>query len=59
MDSSAPQFLNVLRVCDVPHAMALVAPRPLTIAGISADHFSATSIGYEAAGAKDRLTIRE
>ena len=59
MDSSAPQFLNVLRVCDVPHAMALVAPRPLTIARASADDFAATALGYEAAGVKDRLTIRE
>ena len=59
MDSSAPQFLNVLRVCDVPYAMALVAPRPLTIARASTDDFAATALGYEAAGVKDRLTIRE
>jgi dienelactone hydrolase len=29
----APQFLNVLRVCDVPDVLGMLAPRPLTIYG--------------------------
>jgi dienelactone hydrolase len=58
MDSTAPQFLNVLRVCDVPEALGLVAPRPLTIVGSLADRFTATSAAYEAGGAKERLKFR-
>ena len=31
--AEAPQFLNVLRVCDVPDILGMLAPRPLTIYG--------------------------
>ena len=31
--AKAPQFLNVLRVCDVPDILGMLAPRPLTIYG--------------------------
>ena len=58
MDATAPQFLNVLRVCDVPDALGLIAPRPLTIVRSEAGSFSKTTAAYEAAGAKERLTIR-
>ena len=58
MDAAAPQFLNILRVCDVPTALGLLAPRPLTIIGASGDKFAATSAAYEAGGAKDRLTLK-
>lgn len=34
MNADCPQFLNVLRVCDVPDVLGLLAPRPLTIRGI-------------------------
>lgn len=33
MDGGSPQFLNVLRVCDVPEAMGMIAPRPVTVYG--------------------------
>ena len=33
MDSAAPQFLNVLRVCDIPDVLGMLAPRPLQIRG--------------------------
>lgn len=58
MDAAAPQFLNVLRVCDVPDALGLVAPRPLTIVGSDGSSFRRTTAAYEAAGAKERLTIK-
>ena len=58
MDSAAPQFLNALRVCDVPDALGLIAPRPLTIVGAPAEHFSATAAAYAAGDAKDRLTFK-
>jgi hypothetical protein len=58
METAAPQFLNVLRVCDVPDALGLIAPRPLTIIEAKADDFARTSAAYEAAGAKERLDIK-
>ncbi len=58
MENAAPQFLNVLRVCDVPDALGLVAPRPLTLVGVSVDDFAATKAAYEAAGASERLTFK-
>jgi hypothetical protein len=58
MDNVAPQFLNVLRVCDVPDALGLIAPRPLTLVGASADEFAATKAAYAAAGAAERLTLK-
>jgi len=55
MNSSAPQLLNVLRVCDVPDALGLVAPRPLAIVGSDGDRFTMTKAAYSAAAASDRL----
>jgi hypothetical protein len=31
MSDGAPQFLNVLRVCDVPDVLGMLAPRPLKV----------------------------
>ena len=58
MADAAPQFLNVLRVCDAPDALGLLAPRPLTILGSPADDFGKTTAAYAAAGAANRLTIK-
>jgi len=58
MDSAAPQFLNVLRVCDVPISLSLVAPRPLTIVGGTKDGFSVTKAVYEAAGGGSRFVAK-
>jgi dienelactone hydrolase len=57
MDSAAPQFLNVLRVCDVPDALGLIAPRKLNIVQADAQHFARTAAAYTSADAKDRLVI--
>ena len=58
MDSAAPQFLNILRVCDVPAALGLLAPRPLTIIGAPPERCTATSAAYTAADAKNRLHFK-
>lgn len=50
MDVSAPQILNVLRVCDIPEALGMLAPRPLTIQGQD-QVFERTAAIYRAAGA--------
>jgi dienelactone hydrolase len=58
MSNLAPQFLNVLRVCDVPDALGLIAPRPLRIAGADASQFSRTVSAYSAAGAKEKVSFK-
>jgi dienelactone hydrolase len=58
MDPAAPQFLNALRVCDVPDALGLLAPRPLTIVGAPAERFTATAAAYSAGDAKDWLSFK-
>ena len=58
MAAGAPQLLNVLRVCDVPDSLGLLAPRPLTIVASPADDFAPTSAAYAAAGAAEKLNIK-
>jgi dienelactone hydrolase len=55
MDVKAPQFLNVLRVCDIPDAFGMLAPRLLTIRGWTGDGPAKVAQIYAAAGASDRL----
>ena len=56
MDPAAPQFLNVLRVADIPDLLGMLAPRPLAIA--SADEgFQKTAAIYKVAGAEKQLSI--
>ncbi len=58
MADGAPQLLNVLRVCDIPDAVGLLAPRPLTLIGADAAAFSKTKVAYGAAKAAERVTFR-
>ncbi|HEX6962187.1 MAG TPA: prolyl oligopeptidase family serine peptidase [Lacipirellula sp.] len=51
----APQFLNILRTCDIADVLGLMAPRSLTIVGGSPDRFERTKKIYSAAGQPDRL----
>jgi hypothetical protein len=57
MDKAAPQLLNVLRVCDAPQALGLLAPRPLTVLNADATSFAPTAAAYKAAEAGDRLRM--
>ncbi|HSW47289.1 MAG TPA: prolyl oligopeptidase family serine peptidase [Phycisphaerae bacterium] len=58
MAPAAPQFLNVLRVCDVPETLGMIAPRALTlIAGPEALAAKVKTI-YTVAGATDRLILK-
>ena len=45
-----PIFLNVLRVLDVPEALAMLAPRPLTIYASPSADFARTATIYGVAG---------
>ena len=51
-----PYFLNVLRVLDIPEALGLLAPTPLTIIGGMDPAFDRTAEIYRLAGAADKLT---
>lgn len=57
METGAPQLLNVLRVCDIPDALGMLAPRSLTIHGQAADWEKVAQI-YSAADARDNLRFR-
>ncbi|HWB12306.1 MAG TPA: prolyl oligopeptidase family serine peptidase [Pirellulales bacterium] len=59
MDAAAPQLLNVLRVCDVPDALGLLAPRPLKIVGGDRSTFARTLAIYTAAGAEEKIAFEE
>jgi cephalosporin-C deacetylase-like acetyl esterase len=50
-----PHFLNVMRVLDIPDALGLLAPRPLTIIGGKDKAFDRTAEIYKLAGAADKL----
>lgn len=50
-----PYFLNVLRTLDIPDALGLLAPRPLTIIGGKDKAFDRTAEIYKLAGAADKL----
>jgi dienelactone hydrolase len=55
---NGPYFLNVMRVLDVPEALGLLAPRPLTI--YSNDKaFERTAEIYKRAGAADKFKLLE
>ena len=56
LDPDAPQLLNVLRVCDIPESLGLIAPRPLRLFDCDAASFSATTAAYAAAGVPTQLT---
>ncbi len=50
-----PHFLGVLRVLDIPEALGLLAPTPLTIVGGNDPAFDRTEEIYRLAGAADKL----
>ncbi len=55
MDPDAPRFLNILRVCDIPDILGMLAPRSLTIIGENIERMAKTFTVYGSAGASDRF----
>jgi cephalosporin-C deacetylase-like acetyl esterase len=53
-----PIFLNVLRVLDVPEALGMLAPRPLTLVNADEKLVQRVAKIYELAGAKDKFKHR-
>ncbi len=58
MDAAAPQFLNVLRVCDVPDLLGMLAPRPLIVSGAEKEATSKVAAAYAAAGQPGNLVTK-
>jgi dienelactone hydrolase len=57
MDPGAPQFLNVLRVCDIPDVLGMLAPRELTVHGADTEALGKVAEIYGAAGASAEFSI--
>ncbi|MHC4061772.1 MAG: alpha/beta hydrolase family protein [Planctomycetota bacterium] len=55
MDDESPQFLNVLRVCDIPDVLGMLAPRELTVYGKRADLQDKVAEIYGSAGASEKF----
>lgn len=50
-----PNFLNVLRILDIPEALGMLAPRPLTLVNANDPAFDRTVEIYKRAGAEEKL----
>ena len=55
MSPDAPQFLNVLRVCDIPEILGMLAPRPLAVLGGDEKALEKVARTYSAAGAAEKF----
>ncbi len=58
MQPDAPPLLNVLRVCDIPDVLGMIAPRRLIICGLPAERLAKVRAIYQAAGAAEKLEVR-
>jgi hypothetical protein len=58
MDKSAPALLNVLRVCDIPEALGMLAPRPVILVGGKSDLAVKALAIYRSAGAATKLVLK-
>jgi hypothetical protein len=56
--ATGPIFMNILRVLDVPDALGLLAPLPLTLVNASHQAFDRTQEIYKRAGAEKSLQRR-
>jgi hypothetical protein len=58
MDNNAPQFLNVLRVCDIPDVLGMLAPRSLTVYSKPNEELKKVAEVYTAAGASENFVLK-
>jgi hypothetical protein len=59
MDSAAPPLLNVLRVCDVPETLGMLAPRRLQLGSDDSVLTRKVCDVFVAAGAEERLSTQD
>jgi dienelactone hydrolase len=55
MDNEAPRFLNILRVCDVPDVLGMLAPRMLTVYSSRSDELKKVAEIYTIAGVSENF----
>ncbi len=58
-DPDTPEFAGVLSICDLPQALALIFPRPITFVGSIPDAYQWTVDAYACAGMADRIRVIE
>lgn len=58
VDPAAPPLLNVLRVCDVPEVLGMLAPRPLAVHGVEREKIERVAKVYAAAGEPGKLVVK-
>ena len=58
-DDGAPPLLNVLRVCDIPDVLAMLAPRPLTVYQRPSPGLDRVAAVYTSAGHPGQFTRKE
>jgi hypothetical protein len=56
MQAAAPQFLNILRIGDVPDFLGLLAPNKLLLEGGSPTMIEKVAQAYAAAGASSQFS---
>jgi dienelactone hydrolase len=59
MENAAPALLNVLRVCDLPEAIGMLAPRPVELLGAPTELAKRAGDCYRAAGAEGRCVSND
>lgn len=59
MSDDSPQLLNVLRVCDIPDVLGMLAPRPVTIQGTDRERLKKVAEAFAAASELGKLIIEE
>jgi alpha-beta hydrolase superfamily lysophospholipase len=57
MDAQAPQFLNVLRVCDISDVLGMLAPRPLNLRQGQSELIDKVRQIYRSAGTEAKLHV--
>jgi dienelactone hydrolase len=55
MAPEAPQFLNVLRVCDIPEVLGMIAPRPVAVYDGDDEGMKKAARVYAAAGSAEKF----
>jgi len=58
LNNAGPHFLGVLRTLDIPQALGLLAPRPLTLINAKDPAFQSTEQIYKLAGVPERCQRR-
>ncbi len=59
MQADAPALLNVLRVCDIPEVLGMLAPRPVVVYAAPSPSLDKTAAIYQAAGAAGKFSRKK